>query len=234
MTEQMLTKGNSPFLSRYSPVVLMDLNLPWERILHLGIPVSFVSKQIFSVVGTNPGQGFYYVRKGRIRLSYITPNGQEKVLFYVGRGTLFNEIPTMSTIASCVFTCMEPVSAVFFKTSFVRSHQFIAQYPDIMLNWVEAVSEKNNIFFNQICNAGLYDSFGNVCRLLCRMFLHSQQNGKVVPQLSQQECASLLGIHRGSLHKALTRLKKEGIIGNYTRRSLEIIDADRLFQYAEE
>ncbi len=217
----------------YSPVVLTDLNLPWERVLHLGVPVTFVPRQVITVSAATASSGFYYIRKGRVRLSYIAPNGQEKVLFYLGKGTLFAEIPIMVISADCIFTCMDEVAAVLFKKKEVTSLQFAKEHPELMLNWIESSCIKSGNFFNQLCNSGLFDAFGNVCRLLYSMALHSPDPRRLVPQLSQQELASMLGIHRGSLHKALTRLKKENVIGDYSKRELRIYDLDLLKYYAE-
>ncbi len=217
----------------FSPVILTELNLPWEQASHLGVPVSFAAKQIITVGGATAPDGFYYIRKGRVRLSYIVPNGQEKVLFYLGRGTLFAEIPVMVSSADCIFTCMEATSAVFFKKSLVTLPKFAAEHPELMLNWVESTGIKSANLFNQLCNAGLFDSFGNVCRLLYSMAIYSRDPQMVVPQLSQQELASMLGIHRGSLHKALTRLKKENIIGDYNKKELRIFNLAQLKHYAD-
>ena len=217
----------------YSPVTLVGLNLPWEKVLHLGVPVTFAAKQIITAGGSGGSDSFYYIRKGRVRLSYIAPSGSEKVLFYLGKGTLFAEIPVMIMSADCIFTCMDEVAAVLLKKSAVTSKKFLEEYPELMLNWVESTSVKSGNFFNQLCNAGLFDSFQSVCRLLYSMAIHSANEQIVVPQLSQQELASLLGIHRGSLHKALTRLKTEKVIGDYSKHELKILDLQLLKHYAE-
>ncbi len=215
----------SPSARGVGPIILTDLNTPWERVLHLGVPVTFRPKQMISF-DNGDASGFFYVRKGRVRLSYISVCGQEKVLFYVGRGTFFHDIPAL--IASeCIFTCMEATSAVYFSKRLITL-SFAREHPDLILNWVESTAKKSNNFFNQICGAGLFDSFANVCRALYSMALHNREGDRVVPHLTHQELASLLGIHRGSLHKALSRLKREGIINEYSRHRLEILDLEKL------
>ncbi len=222
--------SNTPDYSQYRPVILINLNTAWEKMLHLGVPVSFVPRQIISAEVDGATQGFYYVRRGRVRLSYIASNGQEKVLFYVGKGTLFHDVPAIVKSTSCIFTCMDATSAVFFNKKML-SHKFISEHPEIITNWVESIAEKSTNFFHQLCGFGLLDSFANVCRLLYSMALYNREGDKIVPYLSKQECAALLGIHRASLHKALTRLQKEEIIGKYSRHELEILDMDKLESY---
>ncbi|WP_342663656.1 helix-turn-helix domain-containing protein [Desulfovibrio cuneatus] len=38
--------------------------------------------------------------------------------------------------------------------------------------------------------------------------MHHREGGIIVPHISQQDLASLLGIYRGSLHKAFARLRE--------------------------
>ena len=216
-----------------SPIILTNLNTPWKSVLHLGVPFSFAQKQIITFESGYESTGFYYVQRGRIRLSYITANGQEKVLLYIGKGTLFHDIPTVAPTVNCVFTCMEPTEATFFSRKLINT-KFAQQYPELMFNWVESTAIKSSNFFNQLCNSGLSDTFVNVCRLLYSMQVHHTEEGKIIPHLTQQELAAMLGIHRGSLHKALARLKTEGIIGEYSRRELVIHNSDQLRRYASE
>ena len=213
-----------------SPIILMNLNTPWERVLHLGRPVAFTPKQWICFDQDDDYLGFYYIREGRIRLSYISSTGHEKVLFYIGRGSLFHDVPAVVK-SDCVFTCMEPTSAVYFAKR-VISLAFAREYPDLMLNWVESTARKSSNFYNQLCGSGLFDAFTNVCRTLYSMVLYNRENDKVVPHLTSQELAALLGIHRGSLHKALARLREEGVIASYSRHELVVCDHKKLEAYA--
>lgn len=217
-----------PF-SPISPIILTGLNSPWEAVQHLGVPAQFTASQ---VIAQNDRSGFYYLKRGRVRLSYIAPNGQERVLFYLGRGTLFLDAPVLVQ-SLCIFTCMEAGEAIFFKKSLI-SESFVVQHPALMLNWVESVARKSSNFYKQLCGIGLHDTFVNVCRVLYSMVLYQKEQGKIVPYLTQLEVASLLGVHRGSLHKAFVRLRQEGVIGDYSRQILEVFDEERLRSYAED
>ncbi len=214
-----------------APIVLTNLNTPWEQVLHLGRPVRFRPRQLIAFSHDDENSGFYYVRKGRIRLSYVSVRGQEKVLFYVGKGTLFHDIPVLVE-SDYIFTCMEPTFAVYFRKKLI-SAVFAREYPEIMLNWVESTAHKSRNLFMQLCGSGLFDCFTNVCRALCSMVLHNNEQGRVIPQLTRQELAALLGIHRCSLHKSLARLYDEGIIGGYSRKELVVHDVERLQGYAQ-
>lgn len=216
----------------FNPIILIDHNKPWEKIIHIGTPITF---NVRSIVPANDSDamdsGAYYIRKGRIRLSYIAENGMEKVLIYMGRGMLFNEIPMIHATHSAIFTCMEKVDAVFFPKKILTT-DFAKEYPDLMINMIRSISMKAVNFTYQLSGIGIFSSFINVCRTFYSMHLYNRHGNKVVPHLTQLELAAFLGIHRSSLHKAITRLKYEGVIEGYTRNELEILDLETLKDYA--
>ncbi|MDR0816458.1 MAG: helix-turn-helix domain-containing protein [Desulfovibrio sp.] len=130
-----------------------------------------------------------------------------------------------------LFTSIEQTEAVFFPKQFITT-DFIAEYPDLVLNLLQSLSIKTRILYSQISCGFAFDSFGMVCRALYSMHLYNREGGRVVPHLTQQDLGVLLGLHRSSLHKALARLKDEGIIGSYSKKALHIHDIGRLLTYA--
>lgn len=221
-----------PANSGFQPIILMDLNTEWEAVFSLGTPVNFTAKTIISASSYPAAvSGLYYIRRGRVRLSHIASNGQEKVMLYMGKGVLFNEIPMLHVGEDYLFTCMEQTDTVFWPKKRINA-DFIRQYPELMLNLLESMSSKSRGFYNQLCGLRSFDAFVNVCRTLYSMYQHNKVDGVIVPRLTQQEIAAFLGVHRSSLHKALVRLKDEGVISAYNRKELEVYNPDKLFEYA--
>lgn len=218
----------------FMPIILTQINTPWEKVYSLGVPVSFPVRRILSgcTAGcSDAGTGMYYIKRGRVRLSNLNPNGQERVVLYMGKGVLFNEIPMLDFNPDYLFTCMEAVDAVFWPKKLITG-DFIREYPDLLLNLLESMGKKSRSFYCQLNSLRSFSSFANVCRTLYSMHLFNRVGERIVPELTQQELAALLGIHRSSLHKALTRLKDGGIIGSYHRKQLTIYDLPALYHYA--
>lgn len=216
----------------FAPIILSNLNTPWEQVLFLGTRVSFPPKKIIPThTGSSVLDGMYYITRGRVRLSHIAPNGSEKVLFHIGQGSLFNEIPMLSSAPNATFTSVEQTDAYFWSRKDLGLI-FIKEYPELIYNLLQSLSVKASNFHMQLCSQGLFTSFVNVCRSLYSMYLYQQEGEKIVPHLTQHELAALLGVHRSSLHKALTRLKEEDIIVSYNKKELIITDLDALFDYA--
>lgn len=220
----------------FYPLVMVNMNLPWESVTPLGTPIFFPAKTVITAHSSGFGKkpGLYYIKKGKVRLSNVSLDGHEKMLLYMGEGTLFNEIPMLTATSDYMFTCVENTNAVFWTSEQITTG-FIREYPDLLLNLLEAMGAKMQNFYAQLCGMSSYGSFLNVCRVLYIMYLFQRdKSGVVVPGISKQELSAFLGIHRSSLHKALARLQGEGVIGAYTRACLEVIDAEALCKYAKE
>lgn len=213
------------------PIIMSGLNTPWEKILASGTAVTFRPKFIISGRTSNrEADGMYYIKRGCVRLSNISSNGQERIILYMGKGCVFNEVPMLQFSTDYIFTCTEQVEAIFWNKKILDS-EFIRKYPELISNLMLSMSKKSQSFYAQLCVTRSYDSFVNVCRALYSMHMFNREKGEVVPRLTQLDLAAFLGIHRSSLHKALNRLEKEGIIGKYSRNKLTIYDAERLKCY---
>jgi CRP-like cAMP-binding protein len=215
----------------FYPIILVDNNKPWEAVLPLGAPVHFTMRNTITWKElASLGNGMYLVRRGMVKLSFISPTGKERTLFYIGRNTLFQEIPMLLTTRDYLFTCMEPTEAVFWPKTLLTP-DFTRQYPDLVLNMLEALGIKLKILHGALCGEYSFSSFTNVCRALYSMHLFNRVKDVVVPRLAKQELASFLGMHRSSLHKALSRLRAEGVIGAYSKKKLAIHNDGILLKY---
>lgn len=213
------------------PIIMTGLNTPWEKAFPEGTAMTFRPKFIISDHNSNIyNSGIYYIKRGSVKLSNISSAGQERILLYMGKGCVFNEVPMLQFSSDCIFTCLEQTDVIFWNKKMLSS-EFIRKYPELISNLMFSMSKKSQSFYSQLCVARSCDSFVNVCRALYSMYLFNREKGAVVPRLTQHDLAAFLGIHRSSLHKALNRLKEEGIIGHYSRMNLPIHDVGRLKCY---
>ena len=216
----------------FLPLFYNNFNTPWEQVLHLGISKTFPAKTIITrPARTAYQEGMYYIKRGLIRLSQLTATGEEHDMLYMGHGMLFNEIPMFRADSNHLFTCLKETDTVFLPKSLLTK-QFVQQHPELMLNLLESLVNKASCFYTKLYTVNNLDTFTSVCRTLYSMHLYNQHQDKItVPGLTQQELASFLSIHRSSLHKVLIRLKNEGIIGNYSKKELNILRPEVLYTY---
>ncbi|MDR2123415.1 MAG: Crp/Fnr family transcriptional regulator [Desulfovibrio sp.] len=217
---------------RFYPIVLQDLNKPWEQMLHTGYNVSFPAGSVITGVGrSREDNRIFFIRQGRVCLSHIAANGEERILMYLGRNCMFEETPTQHDGMDCIFTCVKELRAVSWPAKILNAN-FAALHPELVLNLLCSLSRKTRIFSGRLCELHAFDALGLVCRALYSMYLHRDEGKSPVPNLTQLELAAYLGIHRSSLHLVMSKLREDGIIGAYSKSRVEILDPDRLLACA--
>ena len=219
----------------FLPIILTELNRPWEKVINLGTTMAFPSKSVVAGGGgLFDGTGMFYIRKGLVRLSHVTQGGAEHILLYLAEGMLFNEIPMLHPGYPYLFTSLETLEAVYFPHT-IFTVDFCAAYPDLARNLIKSLGKKGSSLYALLASSRARHSFASACYALLRLFYFSSNSeGGMVPRLSQQELATFLGMHRSSLHLALVRLQQEGIIGRYHKKGCMIHNPDKLLMYANE
>ena len=192
-----------------------DLNTPWAQVLHLASRRVFPKRHTIDVSNTESPY-FYYILSGTVRLAYVGANGEERTILYAGAGTLMN-VPTIiaGDIKNTVVTCTERVEAAIFDAGLLTDRAFAAAHPDLLLNLIHS-----------LC------TMGHVCRVFQEMSQKYGGRPRFSPDMTQQELAALLGIHRTTLTRILCRLKALNIIEKYTKNDLHILDMEALDRLA--
>ncbi|WP_273522584.1 Crp/Fnr family transcriptional regulator [Mailhella massiliensis] len=233
--------------SRYSGIpyhVLMKgsavgrLNAPWRRVLHLAQRKSIRKGQSIdirtSLSGPDGRPYFYYVVSGKIRLSYVSRNGEERTILYAGPDTLMN-VPSVlvGDEDNTLVTCTEDAEVALFDSALLSDEDFASQYPDLMINLVHSLSVHMVIHSQRLAEASLSNSVAQVCRIILELSDRHGGRARFSPEMTQQELALLLGMHRTTLTRILCRLREGGVLGRFTRHDLEILDRARLVEMAE-
>ncbi|MHC1713238.1 MAG: Crp/Fnr family transcriptional regulator [Solidesulfovibrio sp.] len=214
--------------------IVEGANLPWESILRLGERRLYRAGQQVSMPMSDAEQGFYYLKKGSVRLTYTSSFGNEMIQLIIRSGMIFNEITALQHLkpTAVCFYCHADVEAYFFHRSVVFCPEFVREYPSLILNLMESMTAKSSLFFYHSCALGMFNAFHNTCRAIYFLWERQGKKAEFAPGLTHGDLAAHLGIHRASLHKILRRLIDEGIIGGYTCRKMTVLDAGRLEAYA--
>ncbi len=176
---------------------------------------------------------FYYILSGTVRLAYVGANGEERTILYAGAGTLMN-VPTIiaGDIKNTVVTCTERVEAAIFDAGLLTDRAFAAARPDLLLNLIHSLCIHLVIHSQHLGDASLVGTMGHVCRVFQEMSQKYGGRPRFSPDMTQQELAALLGIHRTTLTRILCRLKALNIIEKYTKNDLHILDMEALDRLA--
>ncbi len=214
----------------YYTYSILPSSVSWRKVLHMGTRMTF-AKDSMVRPGGSTSDLLYYIAKGEVRLTRILADGSEKTIFYLQAGTLFGEVPFFDELPSLSTMLSNSDDCVLyaFTRETVMDH-ILPRYPELSLALIRTLVRKVRILCNQTVELALEDLPSRICR-----FLSSQPCVKsdssdaeyLVPHFNQSELATLLGVHRVSLNKALRYLEKEGIIGPYSKNEVFILNRRR-------
>ena len=169
----------------------------------------------------------YYLKKGAVRL-YLSNNEGDLMFYDISSGSGFSEP---------AFFCDLPskVRVVAVKDSIVLS------FPkDIVMSYISKQDEFIKMIINVVSNkiylvTTLFEnisSTSSTVKLIKVLYLLSSvdSNSKRVINITHDELASMLGIHRVTVTRHLTKLKKDGLITTH-RHSITINDINKLVTY---
>ena len=136
-------------------------------------------------------------------------------------------------VENTLVTCTEDAEVALFDSALLSDEDFASQYPDLMINLVHSLSVHMVIHSQRLAEASLSNSVAQVCRIILELSDRHGGRARFSPEMTQQELALLLGMHRTTLTRILCRLREGGVLGRFTRHDLEILDRARLVEMAE-
>ena len=209
-------------------IVMQEQNSAWRTILPLGTRLCLEKGQ--RLIESLDDACFSFLNKGLIRLSSLGENGNERIFLLIGAGCIFNELGCMhmAPLSTASFLAMEPCEIYHFPSSLLHDMQFAVEHPELMMNLVQSLMLKAGAFFGQIEERAGLSPETLVCRYLAR--LQSEGTKTLQPRFSQSDLALALGLHRSTVCRILHDLREKGILGEFTRTRLEILNRDELLR----
>ena len=210
-----------PFFERLCP--------SWGGITHLGTR-QFHPKGALILDMDVPAQGVYYVKEGQVDTALYTLNGPEKVLYGIGQGSLFGEACCLSTerTGEATVWARSACTLYYFKKETVEG-VIAREHPELILEMATLMGHILRMYGVWLHDSLSLDYFERVCRILIyyiRWKKGKHQGREVIinADLTQNDIAKLLGVHRVSVTKAVARLKDLGVIQHFTKNELHIAD----------
>jgi len=225
---------------QYQLPVFKNLCPGWGAILHLGIRRAFPRGSEIVDLET-PVEGVYFVLEGSVEVPLYTSHGPEKVLFHVGPGCIFGEISCFAAADLNEASVRARTACVtyFFSRSLIEG-TIASQYPQLLLELLRALAYKTRMYTVLLQDSLAGDNFLRVCKMLVYLVHYKglelapgQKQVSFQPGLTQQEMARLMGVHRVTVTKAISRLKNLGILRRFSKQRLELVDFPALLRLIE-
>ncbi len=179
-------------------------------------------------------EALFMLKKGRVRIYKVTPDGRELTLAVVEAGTMFGEMAlTAQRMREAYAEAAEPSYVCILKSEDLEG--LVRKNPDLGLRIIRILSERL-----RLCEARLEDIvFKDVPARLASLILQlAESEGIMTPEgpmipthYTHRQLATMIGSSRESVTRAFTKLQKAGAI-ELRRRHVYVKDVKALEQAA--
>jgi CRP-like cAMP-binding protein len=176
------------------------------------------------------------IRSGEVKVTTTTAEGHELVLALRGPGSLVGDFASLSVgdrRRSATAVALAPVAAqVIPNDDFVS---FLEQHPRALLALTRMIIGRLQDADRRRAEFGTYDTLGRLARVLHELAdqygVRIESGVQLDLQLAQHELAGLVGASRESVVRALTDLRRRGLVET-GRRRLVVLDLTGLGELA--
>lgn len=186
-----------------------------EGLLNLARPVNLTAGQVLFVAG-DPGNGFYGVLEGSLKVSIVSGEGAEQLLAVLGPGdvvgelTLFDARPRSATVSA-----LKPA-----KLAFVEKYayeRFADDNPAIYRHMLQLVGARLRQANDVLAARSFLPLPGRVAQSLLQLadnFGKPLDGGRTLVhyKLSQADLANMAGAARENVSRVLNEWRRAGII----------------------
>lgn len=178
----------------------------------------------------DPGGLLYIISKGKVKITFSTPDGQEATLAILGAGDFFGELALLDdSPRSASAAALETTDTLTLHREDFR--RYLDSNPDFALHVLQSMARNIRRLNSQLSDIFFLDLPGRLARTLLRL---ADQHGKPVEDgtlielsLTQTDLAEMTGATRVSINKALGRFRRAGWVKTKGRR-VTIMDREAL------
>src|SRR2546427_7419646 len=154
----------------------------------------------------DPGQVLYVIKEGKVKISLISPDGQEISLVVFGKGECFGEFAILDGLPrSADAVALEKVECYTLQRS--DFHNAIMKNPKIAIQIIEVLTRRLRNTDQMVEDLIYQDVYGRVAKKLLELAdTHGTKvddGTRIDVRLTQQEIASMVGASRESVNKVM-------------------------------
>jgi len=180
-----------------------------------------------------PGEAFFYIKSGLVKISKLSRDGREHILHVLNEGHVFAEVTLFSnTEYPATAEVLEEAEIGIIKNEDLE--KVIKENPDLSLQLIKYLNKRLVEAHMKIRNLALYDTYERTAQALVKLAEdYGKKSSKGVNldiNISRQELANIVGTTRETVIRALTAFKKEHLIG-IEKNTITIIDLESLKEW---
>lgn len=198
----------------------------WKEVKEAGTKYILKSKQDYGLLATYP-LDIFCIERGAVKIDYMVHSTNRILYLSFGAGTMFNLIAAMTGIRTSI--CIELLDfsiiwripgKIVNECTLVARHPCISRYIMEYLAYALVACQQLNINLSQ----------NHSLQKLCNFLLNRMEifGNEFILGVSQEEFAEILGIHRATLARDIKYLKSIGIVEQFTKGKVKILDMNKL------
>lgn len=159
----------------------------------------------------DPGEGFYMVAEGQVKIFKMSLDGKEQILHIFGPGEPFGEVPVFhgQPFPANALSLSKTRLLFFPRRQFV---ELVTANPSLALNLLAMLSLRLRRFAAQIESLSLKEVPGRLAAYLVYLAEEQGSTKQVTLDIPKGQLASLLGTIPETLSRIFARMTEEGLI----------------------
>ena len=199
------------------------------------VPDTHVERgEIFYAPGDR-SEALFMLKRGRVRLYKLAPDGWEFTLAVVEAGTMFGEMAlTAQRLREAYAEAMEPSDICVLKSEDLE--RIVRGNPDVGLRMIRVLSERLRTCETRLEDIGLKDVPARLASLVLQLAesegVMTSEGPKIPTHYTHRQLATMIGSSRETVTRAFTRLQESGAV-ELRRRRIYVKDVAALERVAE-
>ncbi|MBU1053209.1 MAG: Crp/Fnr family transcriptional regulator [Proteobacteria bacterium] len=179
----------------------------------------------------DPGNGFYVVADGLVKIYKVSSEGKEQILHILGPGEPFGEVPVFAGQAfPANAQAIAKSHCLFFpRTDFIN---LVTKNPSLSLSMLAVLSMRLRQFTVQIENLSLKEVPGRLASYLLHLAEEQGENNSVKLNISKTQLASLLGTIPETMSRIFAKMADMKLI-EVEGRNIKLLDRSGLATLGE-
>ena len=205
-----------------------------EKFMLLGTPM-FFNKGASVYQQADYTKGFYYLAKGKVKISIFGEDGTEKILAFQEEGTLFG-VTSAFDKGPYRETAQVISPSKIYVINVSKIIQAIQTDPTIALCIIKACARRIRLLTSEIERLSFLSARTHIAQVLAQVIIShgrfTDRGKKLEIHLTHQELADIVSVERSTVTRVLNEFRKMGIVEK-DKWELIVVDEQKLKQIAE-
>ena len=216
--------------------ILEPLSREEIKELSLRVPDTYFERDQLLYTPHERSETLFMLKKGRVRIYRIGPDGREFTLIVVGAGTVFGEMSlTAQRLENAFAEAMEPVVVCAMKRHDLE--RLVMDKPQVGLKLMSVLSERLSLAEDRMEDIALKEVPARLANFILQLIesegVVTPEGYKIPTRYTHRQLATMIGSKRETVTKAFTLLQRAGVV-ELKRRRMHVGDIETLKKVANE